>query len=124
MVSGLDAARATVLDPATGALLWESSADGQVLRRAPFIQTERGAAQRRDPRSGAELPGRVPVTYGVAAWGNLLVGAADRTLTATRGADELWTGTLLAGARPISYLDVDDETVVALTAIGQERTRD
>lgn len=121
-----DTDRAVALDPETGEQLWETSGFAGPTRRWPFLQAGLGSGYgaRRDPRTGADLPGRVPATYGVAASGDVLVGAAGGTLTAVLGAERAWTARLPVGARPITYLDVDDEVVVAVTSVGQERYRD
>jgi outer membrane protein assembly factor BamB len=115
--------RARALDPATGAVLWEASAEG-LFREAPFVARDRSYGFQRDSRTGRALPGRVPVGYGLAGYGPLLVGADDTSLTAVDAGRPAWTAGLLQGPRPITYLDIDAHHVVSVTAVGQEVYRD
>ena len=122
---GLDRARAEALDPSTGHPLWEAPEDDMLdSRLAPFLGQDGMRAFRRDPLTGARLPGEVPAAYGVGAHGDLLVGAAGQTLTAVRDGAEAWTADVAPGAEPVTYLDVDDRVVVSVTAVGQKHPRD
>lgn len=124
VLSDLDPAGAEVLDPETGEHLWSAPGDTGPNRLAPFVVADGDTGYRRDPRTGARLPGTVPMTYGVAAHGDLLVGSRAQTLTAVRGGDRIWTAALPAGARPITYLDATSDVVAAVTEVGQEVYRD
>jgi outer membrane protein assembly factor BamB len=121
---GLDRTRAEALDPKTGKRLWTVTGDEMLdPRLAPFFGQEGAKAFRREPRTGKRLPGEVPTAYGLAAHGDLLVGASGQMLTAVRDGAEAWTAGVADGADPVTYLALDDHIVASVTAVGHNRPR-
>ena len=66
----------------------------------------------------------MPFGYGLGAYGELLVGADDDTMTAVTGSSPAWTSDLPEGKRPGTLLDVDDRWVASITAVGQAEQGD
>ena len=125
VTTGTDDPTAHALDSRTGKETWSSTGEESLLRDSPFLGVDRRQRGfRRDPATGRELPGRVPFTYGLAAHGDVLVGAGSRELTAVRGSSRLWVVPLPSGPRPASYVAVDASVVAVVTGVGQEETGD